>query len=215
MIEWCHEKWLFSQLSSEQTTYWQVLHTVWYISGERLKEFYFRYQSLRAIFIHVTFVAWYEGAREIVVLAKSIFNFLVFRPSDRIFRSRWFVGNKKPTILCARSTSSKSERSKKCRSRSENIRKGCLFYSQNNKIVWISKIADKFIEKFTRCAKVCGIFSWMCFLRADWLGRQTPITWHGKRHDGHFSPGNEHSDWLVASWGWGGEYSWGFSHSSL
>ena len=37
-IEWCSEKWLFNQLPSEQTIYCQVLHTVWYISGERLKE---------------------------------------------------------------------------------------------------------------------------------------------------------------------------------
>ena len=33
-------------------------------------------------------------------------------------------------------------------------------------------------EKFLRCAKVCGLFfSWLSFLGADWLGRQTPITW--------------------------------------
>ena len=38
MIKWCSEKWLFNQLSSEQTIYSQILHTVWYISGERLKE---------------------------------------------------------------------------------------------------------------------------------------------------------------------------------
>ena len=29
----------------------------------------------------------------------------------------------------------------------------------------------------TRSAKVCGLFSWLCLLDADWLGRQTPITW--------------------------------------
>ena len=29
---------LFNQLSSEQTIYCQILHTVWYISGERLEE---------------------------------------------------------------------------------------------------------------------------------------------------------------------------------
>ena len=29
----------------------------------------------------------------------------------------------------------------------------------------------------TRSAKVCGLFSWLCCLDADWLGRQTPITW--------------------------------------
>ena len=38
MIEWCSEKWLFNQLSFEQTIYCQILHTIWYISGERLKE---------------------------------------------------------------------------------------------------------------------------------------------------------------------------------
>ena len=34
----CSEKWLFNQLSFEQTIYCQILHTVWFISGERLKE---------------------------------------------------------------------------------------------------------------------------------------------------------------------------------
>ena len=38
MYEWCSERWLFYQLSSEQAIKYQVLHTVWYISGERLKE---------------------------------------------------------------------------------------------------------------------------------------------------------------------------------
>ena len=38
MIEWCSEKLLFNQLSHEQTIYCQIPHTVWYISGERLKE---------------------------------------------------------------------------------------------------------------------------------------------------------------------------------
>ena len=38
MIEWCREKWLFNQLSSEQTIYCRILHTVWHISGERPKE---------------------------------------------------------------------------------------------------------------------------------------------------------------------------------
>ena len=38
MIEWCTEKWLFNQLSSEQTIYWQILHTVLYISDVRLKD---------------------------------------------------------------------------------------------------------------------------------------------------------------------------------
>ena len=38
MYEWCSENWQFNQLSSEQAIKCQVLHTVWYISGEKLKE---------------------------------------------------------------------------------------------------------------------------------------------------------------------------------
>ena len=34
-------------------------------------------------------------------------------------------------------------------------------------------MADTFFEKFTRCAKVCGYV----FAVADWLDRQTPMTW--------------------------------------
>ena len=76
-----------------------------------------------------------------------------------LLRPRWFVGNqdkKKLMILCARSTSRSREQSTKRVSRSENMWKVCLFYSQNNKIVWLSNMADTFLEKFTRCAKVCG-----------------------------------------------------------
>ena len=75
-------------------------------------------------------------------------------------------------ILCARSTSRSREQSTKRRSRSESMRKVCLFYSQNNIMVWLSKMEDTFLEKCTRCAKVCGMFSWLCFSGADWLGRQ-------------------------------------------
>ena len=32
-----------------------------------------------------------------------------------------------------------------------NMRKVCLFYSQNNKIVYLSNMADTFIEKLTVC----------------------------------------------------------------
>ena len=32
-------------------------------------------------------------------------------------------------------------------------------------------------EKFTRCAKICGLLLLLSFSGADWLGRQTPITW--------------------------------------
>ena len=57
------------------------------------------------------------------------------QPRNRIFRPRWFVGNKikKPMILCARSTSRSREQSTKRRSRSENMQKVCLFSNENNK----------------------------------------------------------------------------------
>ena len=45
-------------------------------------------------------------------------------------------------ILWARSMSTSCEQSAKHRSRSEDMWKVCLFYSQNNKIVWFSNMAD-------------------------------------------------------------------------
>ena len=82
----------------------------------------------------------------------------------------WVV---KPMILCAHSTSRSCEQSTKCRSRSENVRKVCWFYSQKNKIVWLSNMADTFVEKFMRCTKVCGLFFLDCAF-------QTLIGWAGK-----------------------------------
>ena len=77
----------------------------------------------------------------------------------------WVIKMKKPIILCARSTSRSSEQSKKRRARNKNMRTFCLFYDHNNKILWLSNMADTFLGKFTRCAKVCGLFSssWLCF----------------------------------------------------
>ena len=54
----------------------------------------------------------------------------------------WEIRIKKPMILCARSTSRSREQRVKRRSRSENMRKVCLFYNQNNKILWLSNMAD-------------------------------------------------------------------------
>ena len=34
-----------------------------------------------------------------------------------------------------------------------------------------------FFAKFTRCAKVYGLFL-LCFSGADWLGRKTSVTWY-------------------------------------
>ena len=83
----------------------------------------------------------------------------------------WVIKIKKPMILCARSTSRSREQNAKRRSRSENKRKACLSYSQNNKIVSLSNMADKFLEKFTRCAKVPGLF-FLIVLFGCWLAEQ-------------------------------------------
>ena len=61
--------------------------------------------------------------------------------------------------------------SKKCKSHSENMWKVCLFCSQNNKIVWLSNMADTFLEKFMRCAKDCGLF-FLIVLFERWLAEQ-------------------------------------------
>ena len=93
----------------------------------------------------------------------------------------WFVGNqdKKPMILCPRSTSRSRELSTKCRSRSENVWKVCLVYSQNNKIIWLSNMTDTFSEKFTRCAEVCGRFFLYCAFRTL-IGYADEIRSHGQ-----------------------------------
>ena len=100
-----------------------------------------------------------------------------FLSCDRICRPRWFVGNeiRTPMILCAWSTSRSREQSTKRRSLSENMWKVCLLYSQNNKIVWLSNMADTRFGKFTRCAKVCGRFFPDCALRTliGWAGFQS------------------------------------------
>ena len=92
----------------------------------------------------------------------------------------WVIKIEKPMILCARSTSRSREQNRKYRESKQRQREVtarisagtvCLFYSQNNKIVWLSNMGDIVLEKFTRCAKVCGSFSWLCLSDADWLGR--------------------------------------------
>ena len=54
--------------------------------------------------------------------------------------------------------------------------------TQNNKIVRLSNMADTFFEKSMRCTKVVFCFSCLCFLDAEWLNRQSPITWMGVVH---------------------------------
>ena len=88
-------------------------------------------------------------------------------------------------ILCAHRTWRPREQSTKRTSRSENMWKVCLFYSQNYQIEWLSNVADTFFEKFKKCTKACGsLFSWLCFMDADWLWRKTPITWDKRDGNG-------------------------------
>ena len=86
----------------------------------------------------------------------------------------WVIKIKKPMILCARSTSRSNEQSTKRRSRSENVRKFCLSYNQNNKIVWLSSMADTCFGEIDEMRKGLWAFvSWRCFSGADWLARRT------------------------------------------
>ena len=91
----------------------------------------------------------------------------------------WVIKIKKPMILCVCSRSRSSQQSTKRRSRSKNIPKFCLFYSHNNKIVWLSGIADTFNiwEILEVCKGLWAFFLLIVFFGTDWLGRQTPITW--------------------------------------
>ena len=83
----------------------------------------------------------------------------------------WIIKIKKPMILCARIISRSREQSMKRRSRSKNMWEVCLFYSHNNKIAWLSNVADTFLEKFTRCAKVCGLI-FLTVLFGCWMAEQ-------------------------------------------
>ena len=96
-------------------------------------------------------------------------------PCHWIFWLHWFVGNQDKTsmILCAPSTSRSSEQNtQKNRSCSENKQKIYLFYSQNNKTVWLSKMEDTFMDKFIRCTKVCELFFLIFVLFGCWLAEQ-------------------------------------------
>ena len=62
-------------------------------------------------------------------------------------------------------------RTRKRRSRSENMGKVCLSYSQNIKILLLSNMATTLFAKFTRCAKVCGLF-FLIVLFGCWLAGQ-------------------------------------------
>ena len=101
-----------------------------------------------------------------------------YQPRDHILRPCWFVGNldKKPMILCARSTSRSREQSTKHRSRSENMWR---FIYSTVKITWLHdyQTCQIHLMRNSRGAqRFVGFFSGFCFSNADWLGRETAIT---------------------------------------
>ena len=91
----------------------------------------------------------------------------------------WVIKIRKTMILCARSTSRPNEQMNK-RTAARNADQAAR--TRERFVYSIVKVKEcmiirHFVEKFTRCAKVSGLFSWLYFSDADWLGRQTPITW--------------------------------------
>ena len=94
----------------------------------------------------------------------------------------WVIKLKKPMILCARSTSRSREQRTKRRLSSENTWKVCLFCSENNTILWWPNMADTFLEKFTRCARVYGPFFCLTAHFGCWLAGQNI---HDYRLDSH------------------------------
>ena len=94
--------------------------------------------------------------------------------SNRIFWPRWIVGKiKKPMILCARNTSYITWTG----ARNTEMRKVCLFYSQNNNILWLSNMANTWIwDIHAFRQRIWALFlAVLCFSDADWLGRQTQM----------------------------------------
>ena len=73
------------------------------------------------------------------------------------------------------------EQSTKRRTSRENMWKVCLYIGQNNKIFWLPNMTDTFVWEIHEVRKGVVCFSWLCFSDADWLGRQTPITWCGEQ----------------------------------
>ena len=139
--------------------------------------------SLRFVAIQFCNIFLQEGERwsskRHVTFGCDSKNGYVVRVSDLV--DLWVIMIKMPMILCAgtRSTSRSREQSTKRRSRSKNMQMVCLFYSQNNKIECLSTMTDTF--SWGICAVRKGMWalcSWLCFLPdADWLGRETVITW--------------------------------------
>ena len=94
----------------------------------------------------------------------------------------WVIKIKKPMILCAHSTSRSREQNTKRRSSSENTWKVCLFYSQNNKIVWLSNMANILVWEIQEVRKGLWSFyskrpSQLDFLALSRFTVRDPVSW--------------------------------------
>ena len=79
----------------------------------------------------------------------------------------------KPMILCARSTRSREQSTKWRMSETfvDFIVKRTRLYDYQTWQTCLSRNSGG-AQRFV------GFFSWLCFSDADWLGRETPITWY-------------------------------------
>ena len=96
-----------------------------------------------------------------------------FLPRNRIFGVDFRV-IKKPIILRVRRTSKSNEQSTKCISHTVNMRKICLFYSPNNKIVWLENMADTLLRNSRGAQRFVGF----CFLHCAFrvlIGRASKL----------------------------------------
>ena len=114
-------------------------------------------------------------------LCQSSFGLQLFKTHHMIGFSDlvdlWVIGTKKPMILCARSTSRSREQNTKRRSSSENMWKVCLFYSHNNKMVWLSNMAGTFVWKIHEVRKSMWAFflSCLCFFGCCLSGKVNSV----------------------------------------
>ena len=76
-------------------------------------------------------------------------------------------------ILCTPSMLKLSEQSMKCRSCSENMKNDSSFYTQNNKIAWLSNITDTFFWEIHEVRKGLWAFflDGVCQMLIDWAGK--------------------------------------------
>ena len=87
-------------------------------------------------------------------------------PRDRIFRPRWFVGNNIKSLWSFAHVIRRDHvnRARKRRSRSENMQNMRLFYSQVNKIVWLSNMADTILTNSRGAQRYVGFLFLGCWL---------------------------------------------------